>query len=74
MSLFEEYEEWSVEGVVEAETNAKWCLFKILSDAEDRRGVLDLYSFDEGIRNEILEKWLAVIEETMTTATTIRGE
>jgi hypothetical protein len=38
-------------------------LFKMLDEMSDRRGVLDLCSFDEDIQEEMLDSWYAILFE-----------
>jgi len=41
-------------------TKAESIVFELLDEMSGRRGVLDLYSFDEDIQEEMLESWVEI--------------
>ena len=59
MTLLEKFDERGTIELTDNETR----LFKMLNEMSGRRGVIDLYSFDEDIQEEMLDSWYKILFE-----------
>lgn len=46
-------------------TKAEEIVFAIIDEMSSRRGVLDIYSFDEDIQEEMLQAWVDVTKKKL---------